>query len=170
MVLSGPLFTDYDTLRAELQEDAAAQDLHHQLAADTAPVGWQLANGLPLYNDRVFIPESSSLWPQLLHDAHEASHEGAQKTLHRLQASFYNSRAHLLVRDFVWGCAVCQRNKMEHLHPSGLLQPLLVLSRVWTNIAMDFVEGFPRVGGKLVILTIVDGFSKMAQFVALSHP
>jgi hypothetical protein len=59
---------------------------------------------------------------------------------------------------------------MEHLHPSGLLQPLLVLSRVWTNIAMDFVEGFPRVGGKLVILTIVDGFSKMAQFVALSHP
>ena len=35
---------------------------------------------------------------------------------------------------------------------------------------MDFVEGFPRVGGKSVIFTIVDRFSKMAHFVALSHP
>ncbi|XP_066333858.1 uncharacterized protein [Miscanthus floridulus] len=35
---------------------------------------------------------------------------------------------------------------------------------------MDFMEGFPWVGGKSVILTIVDRFSKMAHFVALSHP
>ena len=35
---------------------------------------------------------------------------------------------------------------------------------------MDFVEGFPRVGGKSVILNVVDRFSKMAHFVALSHP
>jgi hypothetical protein len=35
---------------------------------------------------------------------------------------------------------------------------------------MDFVEGFPQVGGKSVILTIIDRFSKMAHFVALSHP
>ena len=40
LALSGPLFTDYDTLRAELHEDAAAQELYHQLAAGTAPAGW----------------------------------------------------------------------------------------------------------------------------------
>ena len=109
-----------------LHEDAAAQELYHQLAAGTAPAGWQLVDGLLLYNSRVFIPEGSSLWPQLLRDAHEAGHEGAQKTLHRLRASFYNSRLHRLVRDFVRGCAVCQRNKTEHLHLAGLLQPLPV--------------------------------------------
>ena len=34
---------------------------------------------------------------------------------------------------------------------------------------MDFVEGFPRVGGKSVVLIIVDRFSKMVHFIALSH-
>jgi hypothetical protein len=41
---------------------------------------------------------------------------------------------------------------------------------VWSNIAMDFVEGFPKVGGKSVILTVVDMFSKMAHFLTLGHP
>jgi hypothetical protein len=35
---------------------------------------------------------------------------------------------------------------------------------------MDFVEGFPKVGGKCVVLTVVDQFSKMAHFVPLGHP
>jgi hypothetical protein len=35
---------------------------------------------------------------------------------------------------------------------------------------MDFVEGFPKVGGKSVILTVVDHFSKYAYFIALGHP
>jgi hypothetical protein len=35
---------------------------------------------------------------------------------------------------------------------------------------MDFVEGFPKVGGKLVILTVVDRFPKFAHFILLGHP
>jgi hypothetical protein len=68
------------------------------------------------------------------------------------------------------GCAVCQRNKSVHLHPAGLLQPLPVPSAIWSDISMDFMEGFPKVGGKSVILTVVDHFSKYAHFITLGHP
>jgi hypothetical protein len=53
----------------------------------------------------------------------------------------------------------------EQLHPGGLLQPLAVPCRIWEDIAIDFIEGLPKVGGKCVILTIVDRFSKYAHFI-----
>lgn len=35
---------------------------------------------------------------------------------------------------------------------------------------MDFVEGFPKVGEKSIILTMVDRFSKFVHFIACGHP
>lgn len=101
-------------------------------------------DGLLLYEGRVFVPADSLLWPQLLAEAHGSGHEGIQKTLHQLHATFYHPQANQKVREFVKGCDVCQRNKTEHLHPAGLLQPLEVPSSIWRDISMDFVEGLPK--------------------------
>jgi hypothetical protein len=43
-------------------------------------------------------------------------------------------------------------------------------NQVWSDIAIDFIKGFPMMGGKSVILTVVDRFSKYAHFISLSHP
>ena len=75
-----------------------------------------------------------------------------------------------MVQDYVRACATCQRYKSEHLHPAGLLLPLPVPTTVWADIGMDFIEALPRVGGKSVILTIVDRFSKYCYFIPLAHP
>jgi hypothetical protein len=111
---------------------------------------------------------AASVWPMVLEHAHGMGHEGVQKTLHRLCASFITQGDNRLVRDFIRSCAVCQRNKTGHLHLVVLLQPLAVPTGVWCDIVLDFVEGFPKVGGKSVIL-VVDRFLKYAHFIALGH-
>lgn len=157
-----PTFHIFDEFRrdaAMLPDVVVAKEKIQQGQASPA---WSIVDDLVLHIGRVFVPSSSALCPQILATAHGPGHEGVQKTLHRVQASFFNPQAARLVRDYIKGCTVCQRNKSEHLHPAGVLQPLEVPSSVWADIALDFVEGFPRMGGKTVVLTVVDRFSKYA--------
>jgi hypothetical protein len=86
------------------------------------------------------------------------------------RSDFFMHRDRALVKDWVRSCVICQKNKTEALQPAGLLQPLEVPRQVWADIAMDFIEGLPKVHGKSVILTVVDRFSKYAHFIAMSHP
>jgi hypothetical protein len=106
----------------------------------------------------------------VLGDAHGVSYEGVQKTLHQQRKIFFMPSARTIVLDFVHTCVMCQRNKTEHLHPTGLLQLLEVPFAVWVDVVMDFIEGFPKVSGKSVILTVMNKFSKYTHFIPLAHP
>jgi len=88
--------------------------------------------------------------------------------LHRLCSDFYIPGNRAMVQDWVRTCVTCQRKKTEALQPAELLQPLDILSQVWADISMDFIEGL--LDGKSVILTVVDRFSKYAHFIVLGHP
>jgi hypothetical protein len=118
---------------------------------------------------KVYVPWTSPSLPDILEAAHSTAHEGVAKTLQRLCLDFHIPGAQQVVQDFVRACAICQRNKSEHVHLAAFLQPLDVPSSVWADVAMDFVEGFPCVNGKSVILTVVDWFSKYSYFIPLEH-
>jgi hypothetical protein len=157
--LSSTIFEAYETLRQELTMHPQAIQLRAQLRDHTASPGWTDIDGILMYQG-----------PAVLDHAHTTGHEGSEKTLHHLREAFYSSHARRCVQDFVRSCAICQKNKIEYLHLAGLLQPLSIPSEVWSDIAMDFIEGFSKVGGKSVILTVVGRFSKYAYFIPLSHP
>jgi hypothetical protein len=131
---------------------------------------WCMVDGLITMSGRVYLPPSSVSLAVVLHHAHDAGHEGVECTLHWLRVDFYLSGVLSIVQDHVRACAMCQRNKSKHLHPVGLLQPIDVPSTIWANVATDFVEGFPRINGKFVILMVVDRFSKVAHFIPIGTP
>jgi hypothetical protein len=131
---------------------------------------WTVVDDLVTVGGQIYIVQSSVYLHEVLADTHNMGHEGVQKTLHRLCATFFILGARGLVKDFVRACPTCQKNKAEQLHPTGLLQPLEVPFVVWADISMDLVEGFPKVNGKSVALIVVDRFSKFAHFIPMGHP
>uniref|UniRef100_A0A8C1S753 Integrase catalytic domain-containing protein n=1 Tax=Cyprinus carpio TaxID=7962 RepID=A0A8C1S753_CYPCA len=75
-----------------------------------------------------------------------------------------------MAQDAQWlvsACPICAAGKGSNRPPAGLLQPLSVPSRPWSHIAMDFVTGLPPSSGKMVVLTVVDRFSKAVHFIPL---
>lgn len=68
------------------------------------------------------------------------------------------------VKEFLQGCEVCQWFKQDSMKHAGLLQPLPVPERIWTDISMDFIEGY------FVVMVVVDRLSKYTHFIALKHP
>jgi hypothetical protein len=129
----------------------------------------RVVDGLITSQGKVFVSAESPTLPSLLAHAHGCGHEGIEKVLHRLCAEFHahgcghegiEKALHRLraefqvpgareaVRDFMRACLTCQHNKTEQLQPAGLLQTLLVPSTVWADIAIDFIEGLPKVNGR----------------------
>lgn len=48
------------------------------------------------------------------------------------------------IKHFVVACKICQRNKYKALKPVRLLQPLSILTQVWEDVTMDFIERLPK--------------------------
>lgn len=97
-------------------------------------------------------------------------HEGYEKTFKCIRANFYRHGMRKHIKDFIKGCEVCQRHKVESLSLAGLLQPLPIPQKIWEDISMDFIEVFPNSKGKTTILVVVDRLSKYAYFLSLGHP
>jgi hypothetical protein len=63
-------------------------------------------------------------------------------------------------------CDTCQRVKVEHQRPAGLLQPFKIPEWKWEEIGMDFIVGLPRTqAGYDSIWVIVDPLTKVVHFI-----
>jgi hypothetical protein len=70
------------------------------------------------------------------------------------------------VTEYVALCDTCQRVKMEHQRPAGLLQPLKIPEWKWEEIGIDFIVGLPRTQARYdSIWVIVDRLTKVAHFI-----
>ena len=96
-----------------------------------------------------------------------ACHPGVKRIMFVISRRFWWPAMEPEVGEYIEACSVCARNKTSSKARTGLLQPLPIPSRPWSDIFIDFVTGLPVSQGNTTILTVVDRFSKMVKFIAL---
>jgi hypothetical protein len=70
------------------------------------------------------------------------------------------------ITEYVAICDSCQRIKVEHQRPAGLLQPLQIPQCKWDEIGMDFIVGLPRTRADYdSIWVVVDRLTKATHFI-----
>ena len=130
-------------------------------------------DGIWFLHGKVYLNPVSPLIPTLIAECHatpQGGHFRFHKTLARLRSDFRWPKMRHIIQDYIRQCEVCQQNKSDSMSPAGLLQPLPVRTRVWSDISMDFIEGLPPSHGYTTIMVVVDRLTKYAHFIGLSHP
>src|SRR5258708_11740876 len=70
-----------------------------------------------------------------------------------------------MVKDYVASCATCAHAKSPRHKPYGKLKQLLIPSRLWSSISMDFIEQLPASEGFSTILVVVNRLTKQPIFI-----
>lgn len=119
---------------------------------------------------RVCVPDAPALRSHVLYSCHDhvtAGHRGQKRTYAALLRLYYWPGMKDYCTAYVESCVQCRASKAIRQKPAGLLQPLVVPSRRWSHVSLDFITDLPRTK-KLhdAVLVLVDSLSKMAHFVA----
>jgi hypothetical protein len=70
------------------------------------------------------------------------------------------------VVDFIARCLECQKFKVGHKHPTGLLHPFPIPKWKWEVVTMEFITKFPRTAKQHdSIMVVVEKLTKAAHFV-----
>lgn len=129
---------------------------------------FQLIQGVIKYKNRLYVGSSNDIRVRIIKTLHESpmrGHSGQRECLQRIQHLFYWPGMKGDIIQFIRQCDICQRNKGEHRHYPGLLQPLPIPSQAWSQITMDFVEKLAKSGGFDTVLVVIDRLTKFGHFI-----
>jgi hypothetical protein len=125
------------------------------------------------FHNRICVPDISEIKELILKEAHEtlySIHSGSTKMYMDLKELFWWNNMRREIAKFVSECHTCQRVKVEHQSPVGLMQPLNILEWKWQEIGMDFITRLPLTPKKKdMIWVIVDRLTKSAHFLAVNQ-
>lgn len=145
--ISFPIATWLENLKLTYPQDSQIQDFLGQLQEGKLdPLKYTLVNGVLHYKGRIYIGDNPLFKDRILQMTHNSpigGHYGYEKTYQRIKREFYWKGLKKEVRQYIKHCWICQQNKHETVLPAGLLQPLPIPERPWTDISMDFIESLP---------------------------
>lgn len=116
-----------------------------------------------------FIP--SSMYTELIAQYHMpvlSGHVGVAKVYAAMREAIYFPKMKENIQEFVAKCPYCQRNKSSNYKKYGLLKPILMQSKPWCDISIDFMTRLPLSNDCDSIMTVTDRFSKMIICIGCS--
>lgn len=120
--------------------------------------------GRLIWRDRYWVPESEPLRTSLMQEAHDSpltGHPGKNLLKGILSRKFFWPGLSSDVARFVQNCHSCGRNTVWRSRKQGLLQPLPIPDRVWSEISMDYITELPITErGNRHVLVITDRLAK----------
>ncbi|XP_034899932.1 uncharacterized protein [Populus alba] len=162
-----------EMLAIKLQYEVAHDPFFKTLVDSTSSTAAFLyRDGVWFNKGKIYLSPTSSLLKDIIMECHSSpmgGHFGYHKTLSRLKQSFSWPQMRGTIKEFLRSCDVCQLYKTYSMRPAGLLRPLSIPDRVWTDISMDFIEGLPPSSGHTVVMVVIDRLSKYAYFVPMKH-
>jgi hypothetical protein len=124
-----------------------------------------------MYKRKKIVPNVQCLKQMILNEMHNvpyAGHPGYQKIVAAVKSHYFWLGMKREIIEYIARCMECQKVKVEHRHPAGLMQPLPIPEWNWEVVMMDFITGFPRTS-KLhdLIMVVVEKLTKVAHFIPL---
>ena len=136
----------------------------------TSVHGFRLENcedrdGYLYFRHRLAIPEE--LIKDVIQEVHcsrEVGHHGIRATLKVIRKSYDRPGLSGITAQYIKNCFECCANKADNQKPQGLLKPLPIPEKPWTDIAMDFISLPPSKEGNDTVLVTIDRLSKERHF------
>ena len=132
---------------------------------------YRIFDDIIYYKNMIYLVLESTLRKKIIHATHDSplsGHQGFLKTYRQIRERFSWKGLKGEVMQHIREYSICQQNKIENIHPAGLLQPLPILEKKWESVSMDFITGLPKVQGRDCLYVVVDRLTKFAHFFSIS--
>jgi hypothetical protein len=133
-------------------------------------------DGLVYFRGRLMVPFDDDVRNMVVrhfHDSPTAGHGGKRPTYFLLSQHYYWPLMTDTIARYTRKCKVCRRAKPYKEQKQGLLHPLPIPKRFWTDISVDFITPLPkctRFGWTYEhCMVTVDRLSKKQKFIPLEN-
>src|SRR5260221_3570263 len=149
--------------QSDQYDDPVVKALKALDAGELCSNEWMHAEGVVLYQGKVYILDNPQLHHDLAHVHHSAIVTGCPrhwKTLELVSQNYWWPGLSRYIAKFVMGCNTCNQTKTFPTQKVGKLIPNKVPDQHWQVISINMIGELPDSKGYNTILVVVDHLSK----------
>ena len=122
------------------------------------------------WHSRIWIPAFEPLRTRLIQSIHDSSlsgHPGRESTRELLAREYTWPGMTQDIRRFVRNCNTCGKSKIWREQKHGLLKPLPIPERIWSELSVDFITGLAPSKDCTSIMVVTNQLSKSIVVVPM---